>query len=106
MWEEEEEEEEEEYEAGEWEEEKEEDEEEEENEEEEGDVEEEEEEEEEEEVRCTKSYVHLSDRYCYLLPAAGSSNSLTNTWCCMCRFELLMMDGKKSEICRPSYRNK
>ena len=26
--------------------------------------------------------------------AAGSSNSLTNTWRCMCSFELLMMDGK------------
>jgi len=26
--------------------------------------------------------------------AAGSSNGLTNTWRCMCSFELLMMDGK------------
>jgi len=39
----------------------------------------------------------LSDRYCFLLLAwlaAGSSNGLTNTWRCMCNFELLMMDGK------------
>ena len=26
--------------------------------------------------------------------AAGSSNGLTNTWRCMCSFELLMIDGK------------
>jgi len=26
--------------------------------------------------------------------AAGSSIGLTNTWRCMCSFELLMMDGK------------
>ena len=26
--------------------------------------------------------------------AAGSSIGLTNTWCCMCNFELLMMDRK------------
>jgi len=33
----------------------------------------------------------------YRLPrlAPGSSNGLTNTWRCMCSFELLMMDGKK-----------
>jgi len=48
---------------------------------------------------------YLSDQYCYLLLtwpwcsipsrlAAGSSIGLTNTWCCMCSFELLMMDGK------------
>jgi len=31
----------------------------------------------------------------------------TNTWHCMCSFELLMMDGKNpSETCRASYRNK
>jgi len=38
-----------------------------------------------------------SDLYCYLLfarLAAGSSNCLTNTWRCMCSFELLMMEGK------------
>ena len=26
--------------------------------------------------------------------AAGSTNGMTNTWRCMCSFELLMMDGK------------
>ena len=47
---------------------------------------------------CTYSVRYWSDRYCYLLLAArlaaGSSNGLTNTWRCMCSFELLMMDGK------------
>ena len=44
---------------------------------------------------CMCMYVrYLSDRYCYLLLAAGSSNGLTNTWRCMCSYELLMMDGK------------
>ena len=47
---------------------------------------------------CTYSIRHLSDRYCYLLLAwkasSSSSNGLTNTWRCMCSFELLMMDGK------------
>jgi len=33
---------------------------------------------------CTYSVRYLSDQYCYL----------TNTWSCMCSFELLMMDGK------------
>jgi len=42
----------------------------------------------------TYSVRHLSDRYCYLLLAAVSSNGLTNTWRCMCTFELLTMDGK------------
>ena len=46
---------------------------------------------------CTYSVRYLSDRYCYLLLAArlaaGSSIGLTNTWRCMCSFELLMMDG-------------
>ena len=59
---------------------------------------------------CTYSVRHLSDHYCYLLLAsrlaAGNSNGLTNAWRCMCSFELLMMDGKKSETCRASYRNK
>jgi len=42
---------------------------------------------------CT--YVrYLLDQYCYLLRAKGSSIGLTNTWRCMCSFELLMMDGK------------
>ena len=43
---------------------------------------------------CTNSVRYLSDRYCYLLLAAGSSNGLTNTCRCMCSFELLIMDGK------------
>jgi len=43
---------------------------------------------------CTYSIRYLSDRYCDLLLALGGSNGLTNTWCCMCSFELLMMDGK------------
>ena len=43
---------------------------------------------------CTYSVRHLSDRYCYLLLAAGSSNGLTNAWCCMCSFVLLTMAGK------------
>jgi hypothetical protein len=43
---------------------------------------------------CTYSVRYLSDRYCCLLLACGSSNGLTNTWRCMCSFELLMMDGK------------
>jgi len=52
---------------------------------------------------CTYSVRYLSDQYCYLLLAwpwcsirlsAGSSVGLTNTWRCMCSFELLMMDGK------------
>ena len=40
-----------------------------------------------------------------VLPAA-SSNGLTNVLRCVCSFELLMMDGKTSETCRGSYRNK
>jgi len=36
---------------------------------------------------CTYNVRYLSDCYCYLLLAAGS-------WCSMCSFELLMMDGK------------
>ena len=59
---------------------------------------------------CTYSVRYLSDQYCYLLLAArlaaGSSIGLTNTWRCMCSFELLMMDEKQSETCRASYRNK
>ena len=58
---------------------------------------------------CAYSVRHLSDRYCYLLPAwtGCSSIGLTNTWRSMCSFELLMMDGiKPSETCRASYRNK
>ena len=43
---------------------------------------------------CTYSVRYLSDHYCYLLLAAGSSNGLTNTWRCMCSFELLMTDAK------------
>jgi len=46
---------------------------------------------------CTYSVRYLSDRYCYLLIATlatGSSIGLTNTWRCMCSFELLMMGGK------------
>ena len=46
---------------------------------------------------CTYSVRYLSDQYCYVLLAwlaAGSSIGLTNTWRCMCSFELLMMDGK------------
>jgi len=42
----------------------------------------------------TYSVRHLSDRYCYLLLAAGSNNGLTNAWRSMCCFELLMIDGK------------
>jgi len=38
--------------------------------------------------------------------AAGSSIGLTNTWPCMCSFELLMRDGKPSETCSASYRIK
>ena len=43
---------------------------------------------------CTYSVRHLSGQYCYLLLAAGSSDGRTNTWRCLCSFELLMMDGK------------
>jgi len=46
---------------------------------------------------CTYSVRYLSDQYSYLLLSwlrAGSSIGLTNTWRCMCSFELLMMDGK------------
>jgi len=42
----------------------------------------------------TYSVRYLSDRYCFLLLTATSSIVLTNTWRCMCSFELLMMDGK------------
>ena len=31
---------------------------------------------------CVYSIWYLSDRYCYLPLAAGSSNGLTNTRCC------------------------
>ena len=36
----------------------------------------------------------VSDQYCYLQLAAGSSIGPTSAWRCMCSFELLMMDGK------------
>ena len=35
--------------------------------------------------------------------ATGSSNGLTNTWRCIYSFELLLMDGKPSDICTASY---
>ena len=52
---------------------------------------------------CSYSVRHLSDRYCYLLLAAGSSNGLT-LYVQFCAPD----DGRKkhSETCRASYRNK
>ena len=46
---------------------------------------------------CTYSDRYLSDRYYHLLLAWLATDSgigLTNTWRCMCSFELLMVDGK------------
>ena len=46
---------------------------------------------------CTYSVRYLSNRCCYLPLAwlvAGRSICQTNTWRCMCSFELLMLEGK------------
>ena len=58
-------------------------------------------------IRSTTLYLqHLVFVKPLLLPAAGSSNGLTNTRCCRYSVVLLMAGGDPPETCRAVYRNK
>jgi len=45
-------------------------------------------------IRSSKLHIQQQAYVKQLLLAAGSSSYLTYACCCMCSFELLMMDGK------------